>query len=587
MSQKWQSLVLALVAFLLYANTISHDYVLDDAIITTKNTFVQEGISGIPAIFTHGFLYGFNEKNDQSYRPLVLANMALEVQIFGNNPTAHHFFNVFLYSLTAICLFWLMTLLFQNYHSWLPFLATLLFIVHPIHTEVVANIKSRDEILCLLFMIGSLLTLFKYLQNKKWIWLLLSLACYFDAILAKEIGLMLIVVIPVILWTVVQQDWKRVIQTSLPFIGVIVIYFGIRFMVMDSMTFDQQMGLINNALSGADSLAERWATAILILGKYLQKLLLPYPLSFDYSYNQIPLTHFTNPLVIISLLAYIGLIGLAIFSIWKRHLVAVGIVWFLAMILLVSNFLTLVGATMAERFLYSPSVGFSLLVAWGLFKVFQKTDPKFSLKQAQMPLLIGAVIAIICSAWSFNRNQDWKDSKSLFLAGVKTSPNSARAHNHLASVYRMEAEVTREPNKRNTLFAKAAKGYEKSLKIHPDYKEAAYNLGVCLLNLGNKNKAQKAFEKTIELVPNHEMALNNLGVIHYQKKELDQAEQYFKKVLLVNEQADKAYTNLGVIAYSRGDISRAIEYYQKSLKYNPNNRLANEHLARIRQEMGQ
>src|SRR5438552_10698523 len=80
---RWAFAVPFVFAFVLYGNTIAHDYALDDGIITRQNEFVQMGVAGIPKIFAKGFLFGFNRTNDQSYRPLTLANMAVEKELLA------------------------------------------------------------------------------------------------------------------------------------------------------------------------------------------------------------------------------------------------------------------------------------------------------------------------------------------------------------------------------------------------------------------------------------------------------------------------------------------------------------------------
>src|ERR1035437_6866636 len=105
--------VVFLFAFLLYANTLNHGYVLDDDVVYLKNKDVQAGLRGIPGILHHSFIYGFTGHNDQSYRPVVLVIFAIEKDFFGNNPHTGHFINILLFGLSCILLFRLMKQLFQ------------------------------------------------------------------------------------------------------------------------------------------------------------------------------------------------------------------------------------------------------------------------------------------------------------------------------------------------------------------------------------------------------------------------------------------------------------------------------------------
>jgi len=101
-------------AFLLYGNTLKHDYVLDDDIVTRGNKFVQQGIEGISSLVKKGYYYGFNGDNEGAYRPLVSINFAIEKEFFGNDPHTSHFFNVLFYAISCVLLFMLLNKLFRD-----------------------------------------------------------------------------------------------------------------------------------------------------------------------------------------------------------------------------------------------------------------------------------------------------------------------------------------------------------------------------------------------------------------------------------------------------------------------------------------
>ena len=148
------AIMLAAFAFLLYASTIGNDYVLDDFGLIKDNTQTKKGISAIPEIFKSSYRYGMNITDYTLYRPLTKAMFAVEWQIAPNKPALSHVINIILFALTAIVLFRVLSK-YLNGQIILPFLTTLLFIAHPIHAEVVSNIKSRDEIVTLLLCLIS------------------------------------------------------------------------------------------------------------------------------------------------------------------------------------------------------------------------------------------------------------------------------------------------------------------------------------------------------------------------------------------------------------------------------------------------
>ncbi len=151
-------LILFGLCFLIYGNTIFNEYAIDDPIVT-NNPIIAKGIRAIPEIFTTR--YRIQGQYNYGYRPIVKSSFALQYQLFGENPHVGHFFNVLFYSLTIIFLYLLLRKLLREYDKILPLIITLLFAFHPIHTEVVASLKNREEIFSFL---GSLVALYFFIR---------------------------------------------------------------------------------------------------------------------------------------------------------------------------------------------------------------------------------------------------------------------------------------------------------------------------------------------------------------------------------------------------------------------------------------
>lgn len=179
-SEHWRPLsVISLLAIILYIETIRFDYVLDDTILIVENKFTQKGIRGIGDIFKYESFRGyFGEQKDLveggRYRPLTIATFALEKSITGGKPSISHLINILFYVFTGILLYRVLLFMFPRARSaipdkWffsVPFVATVLFIVHPLHIEVVGNVKGRDELFAFLGEMGGLYFTFKYLEQK-------------------------------------------------------------------------------------------------------------------------------------------------------------------------------------------------------------------------------------------------------------------------------------------------------------------------------------------------------------------------------------------------------------------------------------
>ena len=170
--QKW---TLVIIVVLLNFNTLRNQYALDDAIVITKNQHVEKGLSGIPDILKNDTFQGFFGSQQDlvaggRYRPLSLITFAIEYQFFGLNPVVGHFINIVIYAIIVVLLLLVLRELIPNANNqWLKiaWLTAFLFAIHPIHTEAVANIKGRDELMTLLFALLAWLSVFKWIKTDK------------------------------------------------------------------------------------------------------------------------------------------------------------------------------------------------------------------------------------------------------------------------------------------------------------------------------------------------------------------------------------------------------------------------------------
>jgi hypothetical protein len=149
-------LFLALLGMAVYLNSIGNGYVLDDFSVIKENNIVSQGTSALGTIWKTTYRQGYLNVQDGLYRPFTLSVFALEWQIKPNSPGLAHFINIVIYGLGIFLLFGVLSFALRNGKEWVAVAATALFAVHPIHTEVVGNIKSLDELLCFAGCMGLL-----------------------------------------------------------------------------------------------------------------------------------------------------------------------------------------------------------------------------------------------------------------------------------------------------------------------------------------------------------------------------------------------------------------------------------------------
>ncbi len=199
------TLVILLFSAGLYINTLPNNYSLDDELVTQNHKLTSQGIKAIPTIFTSPY-YSDEMGYSYDYRPLVLVTFAIEHQIFGDNPHVSHFINLLIYFLLCLALFRLLQTIFaRSQLPLLPFIAVLLFIAHPLHTEAVASIKNRDEILSLLFSVLALHWALRAPLKGILTSSLLSVVFYTLALLTKPTAFTFALIIPLMLVAVNAQ----------------------------------------------------------------------------------------------------------------------------------------------------------------------------------------------------------------------------------------------------------------------------------------------------------------------------------------------------------------------------------------------
>lgn len=566
-------MILSVIAFLLYANTLGHEFVLDDSNAITENKIVQKGIKGIPELFKTDYRAGYWTAKGNLYRPLSLVMMAIEWQLFPNNPFPGHLINVLLYALTVYLLFVLLCRLLRGVSLLIPFLITLLFTVHPIHAEVVANIKSRDEILSFLFVVAALHLMLHYLKNNNVLVLTAAACCYFLSFMSKESSITMLAVVPVMLYFFTNTSLKRNLMITAFFAGGAAAYLKLRSMVLGEISDVSDVMLIDNFLIAANDFGTKTATAVKILGKYLRLLIVPYPLSIDYAYNEIPIVGWTNWKALVSLAVYLALIATALFRFANKELWVFGIIFFLITISLYSNLIITIGSGFGERFLYVPSLGYCITVVAVAARLLKsdisaadETLPQIFLQNKPLAAIMLAPV-IAGSVLTVSRSAVWNNHFLIYSTDVKHAPGSARLHywyaNEFMKVKAMKAASEQEKMK---LLDTAIAEYNKALEIYPDYADAFGQRGLAYYRRKEIDKAIADYKRAIELEVGQWKVYNNLGVIYGEQGNLSEALKYFKLALKVDSRFPDPYKNIGSIYFYQGNYDGAIRQYLEALK---------------------
>jgi len=546
--EKWWFWMLA--SFLLYANTLKHEYVIDDLIVVTNNKLTQQGISALPEIFSHSYLYGYDGREDESYRPLTLTTFAIERSFFDADPFFSHLIQILLYGLTVLVLFKLLTAVLGDSHFRWAFAISFLFLIHPIHTEVIANVKSRDELLCALFLFASFLFFLRSIRTEKKGLLILSLVTYFMALLSKETAAPAILLFPGILWFIEKRTLADTVRLSLPISIPIALYIGIRLFVLSDVLIADPIDPVANSLALASDGMEMFTTNLSIFARYVQLSILPIQMSWDYSLSAFPLVGFSDWSVWMGLCCLVGLLALLIFGVYKRKFYGLGALLFISSFAAVSNFFFLINCVLGERFLFIPVLGILLILVPFAEQLFSRLNNRFT-------LVLFSAVALYFSVRTVVRNADWKNNITIYEAGASVVPNSVKVQFNLGTAYLTEGNRSTNPVIRSNWYQKALTSFDKARSIYPNYaniyENEAYVLGELsklqadtierkrFLERGNRSLAYAIDSlglKKDNLNQNRSFLLTELIAVEKDKNQ----REFYLKVLIENGKAKKVFT---------------------------------------------
>lgn len=613
-------IIIAVLGLAIYSNTFNAQFALDDDIVICKNEYVLQGTAGLPDIFSKDLFDSFYKQMNTTaqlaggrYRPLSVATFALEQEIIGTRDNANfekniwdvnkngiedpqedvngdgvfndkdyrvkgfgmrHVNNVLLYVLSVSLLFiFLSTVVFKG-NRLLALIISLLFLAHPIHTEVVANVKSRDEIMSFLFMILTLLLAHRYAAQHTLKTLLLICICFLCALLSKEYGATLLILIPVSLYLFAEK--KTELKTHFPlYVGLVLtflLYYGIRSGIVIGASNLQDKELMNNPYLLADS-TQQLATKLYIFLKYLMTLIYPHPLSSDYGYNSIPYKDFADPLVWLSILVLIGIIAGGVVALRRRNWMAFAIGFYMLTILLVTNLIFNVGATMGERLVFHASLGFCMVLGYGIYWISERMNSR------QLAMVFVLPILLLYSVKTYSRNFAWFNDISLALTDVKTMPESIALNGNAASRNIDLSELPKNKTKEMEYVRKSIDYGTKAVTLHPGFVNGYLNLGIAYAKMDLLDSAKICWDKAFMMYPSHpskKLYYDLLADSYYRKGfNLGGQQKWTEGKVLLQKAVDLNPTNfrywydLGGFAYNSQDYAKAKEAWSKAYQLNP------------------
>lgn len=559
------AILLALFAFIIYANTLGHGFVLDDDLVCRLNPSVQQGLSGISDIFSSSWYEAFSGEKDRYYRPMMVASFAIEHQWFGFNPFVFHLNNVLLFGICIFLMYYLLRKLIPTQHKSIIIVACLLYAAHPIHTEVVANIKGRDELFAFLGLLGMLLSSMHYNKTKNKAYLLLSLCSFLFALLSKESSIAFLGLIPITQYFFTSDRLKDIVIRTIPYAILAFSYLFLRAQIIN--TSPPPFDLIDNTLLSASTLLERVATTFYMLGLYIKLLFVPNPLCYDYSFNQIPIVSFTNLRVLISVFLVSFLIIYSLLKLKTKDIFSFSILWIICTFIITSNIFFLIGTTFAERLMFIPSLGFCVGITF-LLNVLAK---RYNQKRHQLFLGVSAPIIIIFALLTINRNQDWKSNEVLFSTDIINASQNSRAQSHYAKILYDKSQQSGSVDAKQ-LLNKAISSYQESIVIYPGNPQTYQNLGLAFTKLGDEKNALEAYTNGLKVKSDYSPLYINRAHVFYNSGRYKMAIDDLIKAEQITPDHKEMTMVFGLTYTKLKDYNKALPYLLSAYENNPKDR---------------
>jgi tetratricopeptide (TPR) repeat protein len=534
---------LALAVVCTYWPTLHCDFVgFDDPDVVTTNPHVQQGIT--PANLTW-ILHDYGSVH--YWAPVTLFTHMLDCQLFGMVASHHHLTNMLFHLANTLILF----LLLRNITGafWRSIFVAALFALHPLRVESVAWIAERKDLVSGFFFLLTIWAYCRYAKCPKTTaetrpprQRLYLLTCFLFALALMSKPM--VVTLPVVLllldiWPLgrvnlasASQAWP-LLREKIPLFAMVV--------PISIMTFIAQKKLGAVAPLPDVSITDRPVNALVAYSGYLQKTF--WPTNLAALYLRPP--HYPDWQIAVALVLLAGVTFAVVRLAKTKPWLLAGWFWFLVTLLPVIGLLQAGDQSIADRFTYIPSIGLLIAVVW-IFAYLARNAPRLQ----TVGVIVGVAALVVCGRLSHSQIYYWSNSETLFTRILAITPQSAVAHNNLASFYHDHQNIPL-----------AIQHYEAALRINPRYGHAHYNLGVIYSQVGNQPKAIEHFEAAIAAEPELIDAYNDLAGALLQERRAPDALNQLNAALKLRPDSEPVRHNIANVLAMTGDITGAISNY--------------------------
>lgn len=553
-------LALAALTFTVYWQTTHFELTnVDDPDYITNNTHVRGGLTAA------NFRWAFHLGNAANWHPVTWLTHMFDCQFWGMLPGqlhgtgGHHLTNVIFHVASVLLLFGLLNRLTAK--LWPSILVAVVFAIHPLHAESVAWVAERKDVLSAFFMMLTLWAYAGFAQTSSVLKYILMLIAFALGLMSKQ----MLVTVPILLllldyWPLnrLSAGLNRLVIEKLPL-------FAMAFIAGVLLIISQKEG---GAIATAARIPplNRVTNAIVTYIVYIGDLFWPHNLAHYYPHEGV---HWSPWQVIGSAFLLIAITVMAVRLARAHPYLIVGWLWYIITLLPVIGLLQVGAQARADRYTYIPSIGISIMFAFGLADLVSTffrniTQPALALFTA------GTTAAMIPPA--YQQISYWHDSETLYRHTLAVTKNNWFVHNGMGSVLNSEAELLRAQHKFDEAKAKneeAIKHLNATLRLMPTLPAAHTSLGVAYMALGDLNKAIAEAQTALQYKPNDSLIEGNLGAAYLQKSDLDNAIIHLRRAIQLDPTRSDSHYNLALSCERKGLTAEAIAEFRKVLALYP------------------
>lgn len=570
-----QVLLITLLTVGVYVNTLPNEFVWDDKAFSKWE--VTKSFRNVDIIL-RGYLPDVHQGD---YRPLKGIILTIDNALFGQNPFYYHIQAILIHVSATLLAYLLLREILEKYGRDFArraaFLAAVVFGVHPVHTEAITFVTSSTDMVGASFFFGAIYLYIKATKRHRGrrVKMFFSAVLGFLGFVAYEATLvlpLLLLLYDATFGELGKKNWRKHLGVYLPYFGLVGVYVLLRF------------GILRVFGANAwpeDSLYLTILAMVRVFWQYWQLAIWPYFLTINHEVlpGLMALTYadYNREAFIGQRIWEWGFLGVLTFNltiagagVWafrRAPVLGFAIFWFYLNLAAFANILPL-NNLMTERYLYIPSLGWSLLLAWFVVKTFDfggklvSGGNVFAGSLLKINIVIGFVVLVLVYGYlTVKRNFDWRDSLTFWTKTLEAHPNMVLGRHNLGVHYFEVGDF-----KKATQELEAAEKYNRKSRKIP---QVAYHLGLVHQKSGNSLLAVYYWEKAIEYSAEYSEPYLALGNYYWNQKKLPEAEDNYKKALEFNPVIFQAYINLGTIYAERKDDKPALENFKRARAMNP------------------